>query len=527
MDATPAPERPVEVVRPKGLARFFAPVANPHFFNRHLMNIALLIIVPIAISETLNANLSLVQDPDIWWHLADARLLCTTHHFIRIEPYSFSVAGERWVNPEWLSELPYWFGFQAFGLRGIYLVTWLVLCANCLLVYWRCFRLTRSADAAFWSTCLGFVLMTVNSGPRTIAMGYVALSAELLILESSKSGNRRMLWLLPPLFCLWINLHGSWLIGLAVLALYIACGLFRVRMGELEQDPLPAGDRNRLLLVFAACVGALMINPYGWRLVWNPFDMMLNQNLNIAAVKEWRPLQLGTLEATGVVAMIALMVLANLRRGRKWKIYDLALVFFAWYAAFDHIRFSFLAAVIVAPALAIDLARSFTSEQDAKTIPAMNGLIAAGALCFSAFMFPSESALQKKLALAFPVQIIHSLQPTWRTFDFDYVGGMMAFESKPPLIDSRLDIFEHHKVLQHYLSAMNLVNSFEVLDYYRIDHVLVQERQPISYLLRHTAGWKLVGTEKAMQDSYVLFARDPVVAGPQGSGSKTPVEVTH
>jgi hypothetical protein len=525
MDSTPTTETAIDPPHPTGAAvGLFRRVSNPRILNRHLLNIALLVVLPIVLAETLNANLGLVQDPDIWWHLADARLLSSTHHFIQTEPYSFTVTGQRWVNPEWLSELPYWFSYRALGLRGIYLVTWLVLCANCLLVYWRSYREARNADAAFWSACLGFVLMTVNSGPRTIAMGYVAMSVELLILEAAGRGNRRLLWLLPPLFCIWINLHGSWVIGFALLVLHVGCGLFRVHIGGLEQDPIPAGERNRFLLVILACVAALMINPYGWRLVWNPFDMMLNQNVNIATVREWRPLQLGTLEATTIVVIIALMVLANLKRGRKWKLYELAVVFFAWYAAFDHIRFSFLAAVLVAPALAIDFARSFSSEPDPKTIPAMNGLIATGALCFIAFMFPSESALQKKLSLAFPLQTIESIEPAWRTFDLDYVGGMMAFESKPSLIDSRLDIFEHHAVLQRYLSAMNLVDSLEVLDYYRIDHVLVQERQPISYLLKHTVGWRLVRTEKASADNYVLYARDTGVAGTTRSDTKTPIE---
>jgi len=527
MDTTPTSEQAIESPGPTGKAGLFARVRSPRFFNRHLMNIALLCVLPIAFGDSLGTSLGLVQDPDIWWHLADARLLCITHHFIQTEPFSFTVAGERWVNPEWLSELPYWFGYQLLRLRGLYVVTWLVLCANCLLIYWRGYRQSRSADAAFWSACLGFVLMTVNAGPRMIAIGYVALSAELLILESSERGNRRLLWLLPPLFCLWINLHGSWAIGMALLVLYIVCGLFRVRMGELQQDPLAGGERNRLLLMLAASIAALMINPYGWRLVWNPFDMMLNQNVNIATVKEWQPLQLGTLEPTVVVVIIALMVLANLKCGRKWKLYELAVVFFAFYAAFDHMRFSFLAAVLVAPALAIDLARSFSSDADTKTIPAMNGLVAAGALCFCAFMFPSENALQKKLGLAFPVQIIQSIEPAWRTLNWDYVGGMMAFESKPSMIDSRLDIFEHHKILQRYLAAMNVIDSLEVLDYYRVDHVLVQGRQPLSYLLRHTAGWRLVATEKATPDNYVLFARDPVAAGPGGQGSKTPVEAIH
>src|SRR5579863_3571722 len=130
-------------------------------FTRHVFYISLLVCLPIAFGAGLNSSLTLLSDPDIWWHLADARLLFSTGQFIHIEPYSFTVAGQPWINPEWLAELPYWFGYRTFGLRGIYLVTWLAVCANVLLVYARGFRATRSADAAFWAAAIGFVLMAV------------------------------------------------------------------------------------------------------------------------------------------------------------------------------------------------------------------------------------------------------------------------------------------------------------------------------------------------------------------------------
>ena len=114
-------------------------------FTRHVMNMALLMLLPMIFAGTLSVGLFLMIDPDIWWHLADARILFATHHFIHIEPYSFTVAGERWVNPEWLSELPYWFSYRALGLRGIYLVAWLTVCANVLFVYWRGFWKARHA----------------------------------------------------------------------------------------------------------------------------------------------------------------------------------------------------------------------------------------------------------------------------------------------------------------------------------------------------------------------------------------------
>jgi hypothetical protein len=520
MDSTQAQETSIASAGPS--ARPFVRVFN-RIFSRHVMNMAVLAIVPIVFSSCFNKTLSLPNDPDIWWHLADARILSTSHHFIRIEPYAFTVAGERWINPEWLSELPYWFSYQAFQLRGLYFFSWLAFWANILLVYWRGYLNSRHAGAAFWAACLGFVLMTVNAGPRMIIFGYLAMSCELLILEASERGGKRALWLLPPLFCVWINLHGTWLIGIALLALYILCGLFRVRMNALEQDALPASDRSRLLAVFGASLVALFVNPYGWELVWNPLDMVLNQTVNIATVSEWQPLKVGSLEGAGALAGIGLMVLANCVRGRKWKLFELAVVFFAWYAAFAHVRFLFLAAVLTVPILAVDFERSFCIESDEKTIPALNALITAGAVCFVVFMFPSEARLQEKLESSFPLQTIRSIQPAWRTFNWDYAGGRMAFEAKSAFVDSRIDTFEHHGVFQDYLRAMNLIDSLEVLDRYRIDHVLVLETQPISYLLKHTPGWRVTKRENCGTGHYVMYTRLPFADG-FAAGARAPRE---
>ena len=74
-------------------------------------------------------------------------MLFTAGHFIHTEPYAFTVAGQPWINPEWLAEVPFWLSNQVFGLRGIYLVTWLVIAANILLVYARGFASTRNPDA--------------------------------------------------------------------------------------------------------------------------------------------------------------------------------------------------------------------------------------------------------------------------------------------------------------------------------------------------------------------------------------------
>jgi hypothetical protein len=319
----------------------------------------------------------------------------------------------------------------------------------------------------------------------------------------------RIAWLLPPIFCVWINLHGSWLIGFALFVLYVLLsGHVGVFKGSFEQPPCARVDQKRLHYVFLASLGALLLNPNGWRLIWNPFDMMLNQKLNIAYIQEWQPLNLEWFAGKAAAAAIAIMVLSHLLRGRKWKLYEIAFIAFAWYAAFDHARFAFLAAVITTPFLAADMKRCFCSRTETKTIPAMNAIFGAAAIWIMVIMFPGKSDLQQAFTEDFPCQTIQMLDSSWHTLNVTDVGGPMAFYSKASFIDSRLDTFEHHGVLADYIDTVQIRRPLEVLDHYRIDHVLFPDRSPLAYLLRHSIDWRIVRQEGSGDRSYVLFARN-------------------
>lgn len=478
-------------------------------FGRSLMDMAVLMLITVIFSN-LRTPEHLLGDPDIWWHAANARALCTTHHFIQADAYSFTVFGQPWVDPEWLSELVYWFGYKNLGLVGIYLVTLIALTANVLFVYWRSYFKGRNAGVALWMGALGFALMTVNASARTILIAYLAMSAEMAIFEAVERGRTRLLWLLPPLFCMWINLHGSWIIGLGLFVLYILCGLFGVTAGIFQQVAFSTQQRNRLLMVLGVSLPLLMVNPYGWRLLWYPFDMLLNQTLNIGNVQEWQPLNLSWAVGKAALIAIGLTIFANIIHARKWKLYEIAFIFFAWYAAFDHARFTFLAAVLTIPMIAGDVARSFFGSPNPKTIPVMNAIMAAGALLGIAWTFPTEAKLEQGWKAECPLQTIASIQPSWRTLHAEYLGGVMDFEFKPTFIDTRWDIFEHHGVMKDFIDILRLHDSLNLLDKYRIDHVLLRQDEPLSYLLERTPGWTVLKKEGAEKYQYELLGRDAV-----------------
>ena len=184
---------------------------------------------PVLWFSLVALEISVLADPriaeaDIWFHLRNAQELLTRHSFLRADFYTFTTAGAPLLNHEWLSELPYYFAFQAAGLRGllaVYLVLlWLIFAG----VYYLALRRGANAGDAALVTMAGVALGCYSFGPRMLHFGWLCLIVLLLLLERFQQTGKG-LWVLPPLFGLWINLHGSWVFGFVVMGAYIVSGL--------------------------------------------------------------------------------------------------------------------------------------------------------------------------------------------------------------------------------------------------------------------------------------------------------------
>ena len=98
------------------------------------------VIVGILIAKAFWTCRSRIADPDIWWHLRNADVLVSTHHFPNSDTYSFTAAGAPWVNHAWLSELVFFFSYRALGLRGLFVVSFLAVAALSLSIFFLCRR---------------------------------------------------------------------------------------------------------------------------------------------------------------------------------------------------------------------------------------------------------------------------------------------------------------------------------------------------------------------------------------------------
>jgi len=441
---------------------------------------------------------TMVADPDIWLHMRYVRHLVETGHFIRVDTWTFTVAGLPRVNLEWGAAVPYYFAWKGLGVAGLYLVAMLTVGAILLGVYWLGWKRSGSWKAAFATSIAAALFATVSLAPRTLLFGWLFLVIELAVLWGFQQGRDFTLWL-PLLFLLWINVHASWFIGLVLMVLFFACGWFEFTWGNLYSVRWTAAQKRRVLLVTVASVALLFINPWGWQLVAYPFDVAYNQQTTLRYVAEWASLDFHGLRGKFVLAVFLLLAVLQLIRPRRWSLQDLLFALIGIYGALTYSRFLFLAGILLAPLLAVSLC-PFLKEEGRLPSRGERWINAAGlaaVLGFMALHVPSAQQLRAGVAKNFPeraIPFVRTLAGKGNLFNNVNWGGY--FEWNAPDVkefaDTRVDIFVHQGVLQDYISATHLQDTYAILDKYRIQYVMLDPQSPAAYLLARSPQWKTV-----------------------------------
>ena len=96
-------------------------------------------------------------------------------------------------------------------------------------------------------------------------------------------------------------------------------------------------------------MAALLVNPYGYRLIFYPFDLAFRQKLNTAYGEEWGSVNFHNPQGKVVLVVLATLLLGSVLARYQWRLEDLLLTLFATYSALTHIRFLVLAAALLAP----------------------------------------------------------------------------------------------------------------------------------------------------------------------------------
>lgn len=478
-------------------------------FSFPVMLMAWMVLIVVRLAEK---NL---PDIDLWWHLRNAQYLFAHRALPNFDTYSFTVAGHPWMNHEWLAEIPYYLAWRAFGLEGIEILMLLVLECIFLGVLYLCYKRTGHIKASILACWFAVALGTVNFGPRTVLFGYLYLVILLAILERFRLKGRATLWLLPPLFCLWINTHGSWCLGIAVLGIFAACGLVEGKWGVIQASRWSPRQVRQLLAAFGASCAALFVNPYGYRLALYPLDIAFRQHQAVASVDEWASVDFNSPRGIVVMVLLVGLFLSALATRHRWRLFDLVLVLVALYGGLSHERLLFFAGIVAATVVAelLEIAPRYRPEIDR---PWLNAAIICGLLAFVVFRFPGPAQLQRQVSEQYPAEILPYLEshpPAGRVLNYYPWGGYLDWKDPGPkvFIDSRVDIFVYAGVFKDYIDLMGFSDPLHVLDEYRIRYVLFPAGAPLTYLLERDPNWKV---DFSGQISTLIERVGPMPLGP-------------
>ena len=227
---------------------------------------------PVIGALGLAAGISLGHplDSDLWIHLNTGQYLSTHGRLPVPDPFTFGAGGLSWIPHEWLAE---WIIYQLITTVGVgftqaafallYAATWLTVS-----------RTLAARGARTWvqaaAIIVGAVAAAAFSGMRPMQFGLFFLALTLYTLMRHRWSGSRTVWLLPVIFLVWANMHGSFPMGFGAALALVADSIWRrLRLPSTRND-----FRLSLRAIVPSLIlsgAAIVVNPSGPALWAHPF----------------------------------------------------------------------------------------------------------------------------------------------------------------------------------------------------------------------------------------------------------------
>jgi hypothetical protein len=441
-----------------------------------------------------------IPDPDLWWHLRNAQFLLTQHRFPVTDTYSFSAPGAPVMPFEWLSGLAYYGAYQWGGQFALFWLVFLLSTAIMLGVFLLSYLASRDVKNSFVASVGGTMLAAVTIAARPLLFGWLYLVILLLILAGVREGRSKWLGLLPPLFCLWINSHGSWPMGMVVLGIFVASGLVEGQWGHAYATRWSAPQLRKLLIASGASILALFLNPFGYRFVIYPFQIMFahGTGLGIGNIAEFNSVDFHTPWGKVAMVLILSMLLVAIFSQERWRLDEIGFTMVALYFGLTHIRFLFLAGILLPPIYArrFKLMAPYEPETDRR----WRNAVAMAVLLVLFFVNVPWNGKFKEL-VPYPKDAVAYMKANGihsHVFNEWVWGGYLIWympESKV-FVDGRVDPYVATPVFDDFLTAIGGVYPQSVLDKYDIQFVLMPPDSRLVETLKHDPAWSVLYSDK-------------------------------
>jgi hypothetical protein len=468
----------------------------------------------LLIGATFYDGRTFAVDPDLWWHIKLGQTILATHHWPTVDPYSFTVLGQPWIAFEWLGDVLIGAVSGFGGVRGLDAL--LIVLGSAVMLALYAFATVRSGNSkAGFVAAAGLIsLATPSFTMRSQMLGYLFLILTLIALELFRQGKQWAVWFLPPLLLIWVNAHGSFIIGLGVIFVYLVCGLKGFQSGAIEARQWTAKERIRLECVFGLCLAVLPITPYGTRLAVFPFQVASGIPVSVAHILEWMPMPFNLVGGKIFLALVLGFFVVQMIFNLKWRLEELALFVGGAVMACLHVRFILVFVPFCAPLLAVVFARWLPRYDKKKDKYVLNAVLMAGVIAGMWHYFPSQAFLDKKVADNFPVKAVEYLKqhtvpgPMFDDYGF---GGYLVWSGQKVFIDGRSELYEQGGVLSDYVYIAALKpGTLTILRNYGIKSCLLDRNAPLTTVLSALPDWQKVYSDGT---SAVFVRRDALPSG--------------
>lgn len=440
---------------------------------------------------------------DFWWQIAYGRSIVENGAIPIVDTFSYTRAGEPYFDQPWLSQI-FMYGVFRLGGPALSLISLAAaLCISYALLLRLCLGGNRDVRLAAGIMLLSLPVAMTNWSVRSQVFALPIFVAYLAVLRGWHSGargravdgpaeleegqeRRHFLWLLPVLMVVWVNLHGSFVLGGVLIALFFLGEAGRL-VGRGRLADAEWGHLRSLLIWGGLTAVAMLVNPRGVGV----FEYVLGLVGNPAVqglVQEWMPPTTGSVVGRlfFLFAMFAATVAAVGRH--RPELTDVLMIGAFFWLALSGERHVMWFAVVSVPFIVdrlrsgADDARGSRSRQGSRAMNAafLGTLVLAVVVVLPWIKtnFPLPPHLRSLVSPDTPVASVEAIRADpmapERLFHTEGSGSylMWAAPEQRVFLDARVELYPFEQIRAYQLlSAGIAVDS--LLEVYAIDGLLV------------------------------------------------------
>jgi hypothetical protein len=431
-------------------------------------------------------------DSDYYWHVTAGRLIAE-RGVMSTDPFSYTWAGQPWVMHEWLGELLIYWLVSGVGVGVTAFLFGVISISGPLLVAWTLRRMGTPMLPLALATGLVVYLYASYATIRPQAISWLFLGALLSAMLVARPEHRWRPWLAVPLFAVWANVHGLYVIGLGVLGVYV---LFTL----LGRTPM-APRRWEMLGVLVASFVASSLTPAGPAGLLYPLRYVEAGDWGLRHISEWQSPNFHDPVQLGLLALILAVVINGMRATPGWLAAMAACGIVGALLATRNVP---LAALLSLPTLALGLADrlpprpAIRSPRVQRVRRTMELGLAAAVLVAAVVIVPrlpavaGDGVIQRSFPVA-AVDRLEELHPDARVLAEYHWGGYVTYRlfdaGARVFVDGRNDMYDE-RILDDYVSIRNADDDWEsLLDSYGADAILLPPEAALVSGVAQDAGW--------------------------------------